>query len=411
VSERTRQRSLSRLVNPAKSIIDIILAELASVEIRLVIRLPFLVAPKSTALRRHSQEEAMIRSTRITALAALLVPLATACSNTDRSSAATGESPTGSTTTASTGATPTQPETVGSTSPSASSAPVAPSYADAERAFHFGRYEEAASMFGAYTESNPDNAWGQYMLGLSAWKTGDHTRALEAFDAALRLEPNHRKSLLNSARVLLETNRPQDALGRVERALAIEPLSSDGLRLAGRAHAELGQFDQAIDAYQRALALDDRDVWAMNNLGYLYIQQGRSGDALLPLARAVELRGNVPVFQNNFGTALERSGHFVAAREAYEAALAADSTYGKAATALERVTAHQAVSDSGSVDPAELSRQFQAAIEQWRTRPVTGDSSGVTAQPVTRDSAGSTPAGGDAVDSTRSVEMVRDSGQ
>ena len=97
-------------------------------------------------------------------------------------------------------------------------------------------------MFEAYAEANPDNAWGQYMLGLSAWKTGQHTRALEAFDAALRTRPTHRKSLLNSARVLLETSRPQDALERIERALAIEPLSAEGLRLKGRAHHELGQF-------------------------------------------------------------------------------------------------------------------------------------------------------------------------
>lgn len=365
----------------------------------------------------------MIRHTRFATLAALLVPLATACSHPDRPSTKDG-SAAGSTTTVSTGATTPTETAAGSTAAEGAAATPAASYTDAERAFHFGRYEEAVGLFGAYTESNPDNAWGQYMLGLSAWKTGDHARALEAFDAALRLEPNHRKSLLNSARVLLETNRPQDALDRIERALAIEPLSPDGLRLAGRAHAELGHFDQAIDAYQRALALDDHDVWAMNNLGYLYIQQGRSGEALLPLARAVQLRGNVPVFQNNFGTALERSGHFVSARQAYEAALAADSSYGKAAAALERVKAHDAVSDSSTVDVAELGRRFEADIEQWRTRPVTGDSSSATVQPVTSDSAPTAPpvgttdgSGGtgrgvsDSASAGGSVEMVRDSGQ
>ena len=128
------------------------------------------------------------------------------------------------------------------------------------------------------------------------------------------------------------------------------------LRLKGRAHYELGQIPEAIDAYERAIALDDRDVWAMNNLGYLYIQQGRSDSALPPLARAVEIRSNVPVFQNNFGTALERSGYFVSAREAYQAALQADSTYGKAAVGAgpgERATVR---SDSSTVDLAALRR-------------------------------------------------------
>ena len=126
------------------------------------------------------------------------------------------------------------------------------------RAFHRGRYEEAAGHVRGVHQSEPDNAWGQYMLGLSSWKAAT-TPGAGAFDAALRLDPSHRKSLLNSARVLLETSRPQDALERVERALAIEPMSAEGLRLKGRAHSELGQITEAIDAYQRALAVDDRD--------------------------------------------------------------------------------------------------------------------------------------------------------
>ena len=316
---------------------------------------------------------------RFTVLAtAVLVPLAAACSSGgDRQT--TGSESAAGTTTASTGAaTPsTAPaEDTGEKSHATAVPTIAPSYADAERAFQGGRYEEATGMFQVYTESNPDNAWGQYMLGLSAWKTGDHTRALEAFDAALRLDPMHRKSLFNSARVLLETHHPQDA----------------------------------IDAYQRALAIDDRDVWAMNNLGYLYIQQGRSDEALLPLARAVELRGNVPVFQNNFGTALERSGHFADAARAYEAALRADSTYGKAAVGLERVKAHGAGSDTSSVDAAVLSREFQEQVEQWRARGA-ADSVGVvdsvpgadSVQPVDSVVTGSQS------DSGQSGGIVRDS--
>jgi predicted Zn-dependent protease len=315
--------------------------------------------------------------------ASILVPFIAGCSGRDAAPSTADAGSTSVPTTVTTVA-----ATPGATSPaeqphSSIVATVAPSYADAERAFHRGRYEEAASMFEVYTSSNPDNAWGQYMLGLSAWKVGNHTRALEAFDAALRLDPRHRKSLLNSARVLLETSRSQDALDRIEQALAIEPLSGEGLRLLGRAQHELGRIPEAIDAYQRAIAIDDHDVWAMNNLGHLYIEQGRTDAALLPLARAVELRGNVPVFQNNLGTALERTGHPGEATRAYEAALEADSTYTKAAVALDRVKGRIAAGDSPTLDLTALSREFQTQVEEWRSRVRVDSTATDTATPDT----------------------------
>ncbi|MFL5517478.1 MAG: tetratricopeptide repeat protein, partial [Gemmatimonadales bacterium] len=124
------------------------------------------------------------------------------------------------------------------------------------------------------------------------------------------------------------------------------------------------------------IAIDDTDTWAMNNLGFIYIQQGRSEDALPPLARAVELRGNVPVFQNNLGTALERAGHLTAAQQAFEAALEADSTYTKASVALERVKARREGADSAAVDLASLSREFQSEVEGWRSSNAASDSTG-----------------------------------
>jgi predicted Zn-dependent protease len=270
---------------------------------------------------------------------------------------------------------------------SAATQPAGPvSYADAEAAYAGRNYDEAVDLFAAYTRSSPDNPWGHYMYGLSAWKAGDREQAIVAFDEALRLDPQHRKSLLNSARVLLETSRPREALERVEHALSLEPLSGEGLRLLGRARYELKEIPEAIDAYQQAIALDERDVWAMNNLGLIYIQQDRSDIALPILARAVELRSSSPVFQNNLGTALERTGHFAAAGKAYEAVLAADSTYGKAAASLERVTPHVA-SDTSTVDLAAVAQEFREAVRSWRDSTAAQDSTIVDSAVVPVDSA------------------------
>ncbi len=244
------------------------------------------------------------------------------------------------------------------------------SYADAEAAYQTGRYAEATELFASYTGNNPDNAWGHYMYGLSAWKSGESELALSGFDEALRLDPSHRKSLLNSSRVLLETGRPREAQTRIERALAIEPLSAETLRLLGRARHELGKVPEAVQAYQRAIALDDRDVWAMNNLGLIHIQQGQAEQALAPLARAVELRGTAPVFRNNLGMALELAGHTTAARRAYAAALESDSTYARASANLTRlggpVVEGQTADSTEVVDLAAVSREFEAEIERWR---------------------------------------------
>ncbi len=297
---------------------------------------------------------------------ATLIPLAAGCGGSDQPK------------TTSAGATPTV--SAASTVPASEtpSAVTTASYEDAESAFSAGRYPEAAQLFTVYVATHPENPWGHYMLGMSTWKTGEREKALSAFDQALQLDPDHRKSLFNSSRVLLESGRPKEALERIEKALGQEPMSNEGLRLLGRARHELGDVDGAIGAYRRALSFDERDVWSMNNLGLIYIQQDRSPEALAPLARAVELRSNAPVFQNNLGTALERSGYPTAAAQAYEAAIAVDSTYQKASVGLARVTSEQKP-EATPVDLATLSSQFQASIETWRQPAVDSSATAVAA--------------------------------
>jgi TolA-binding protein len=54
--------------------------------------------------------------------------------------------------------------------------PLEVTYEMAESAFLEGRYEEAERLFTGYTDRRPENPWGYYMLGLSAWKAGELER-------------------------------------------------------------------------------------------------------------------------------------------------------------------------------------------------------------------------------------------
>jgi tetratricopeptide (TPR) repeat protein len=238
------------------------------------------------------------------------------------------------------------------------------SFETADSAYREHRYGDARVLFKTYTESRPGNAWGFYMLGLSAWKSGDREQAESAFVQALTIDATHVKSHLNLSRVLLESGEPDSALVHIEAAIALDSTSSEPLRLQGRAFEALGKTDDAIVAYQRAIVQNDSDTWAMNNLGALYIRLGRFEDAIGPLARANEIEDKVATFHNNLGMALESTGRFEQSVEQYRAALAIEGTYGKAVANLQRVELVKQDPSITPVDLTERSKQFQDQISK-----------------------------------------------
>ena len=256
------------------------------------------------------------------------------------------------------------PVSTGNTKPAlVISGPVTFEMADA--AYRDRRYDDATVLFTTYTEGRPTNPWGFYMLGLSAWKSGDRATAESAFVQALKLDSTHVKSHLNLSRVLLESEQPESALVHIEAAIALDSTSSEPLRLQGRAFEMQDKTDDAIVAYQQAIVRDENDVWAMNNLGVLYIRLGRVEDAIGPLARANELQDKVATFHNNLGMALELTGRFADAVTQYRAALAIEGTYGKAGSNLQRVEQVKQDPSITPVDLAERSKQFQEEATKW----------------------------------------------
>jgi tetratricopeptide (TPR) repeat protein len=212
-------------------------------------------------------------------------------------------------------------------------------FGDGEAAYKARKYSEATAIFEHYTGQRPKNAWGHYMLGLSAWKSGDLAKSEQAFEKALSVDPQHVKSLVNLSRVFIEQKRHEDAVDRLTRAADIDPESTQVYRLLGRTYHTEGKTEEAVDAYRRAIELNELDAWSMNNLGLLFLETKRADEALPLLVKAVELRQDVPAFHNNLGMALEHTGRLNEAATAYKGALAADPNYVKAKRNLARVEA------------------------------------------------------------------------
>jgi hypothetical protein len=102
----------------------------------------------------------------------------------------------------------------------------------------------------------------------------------------------------------------------------------------------------------------------MNNMGLLMIQQGKNEEALGPLALAVQLDSTVAVFQNNLGIALEHTGHFTLATQAYKSAISIDGGYTKAKLSLARVEGRK---EDVNVVPVELVTLAESFDREIRT--------------------------------------------
>jgi predicted Zn-dependent protease len=316
-------------------------------------------ATTSTSARKEA-----IRLCVASAVALTLVLLTAACGDSGNS----GTRLVGEVTAAEPSSTTVESQTVAAStgSPPSRSPAVSPTvtYAEAESAYNAKRYLEATEMFAVVASRRPENAWGHYMHGLSAWKAGDNSRAEKALALALEGDSKHIKAHLNLARVLLDEGRAVEALPHVETAISLDSGSVDGYRLMGRVRSELKEVEGALSAYRTAIKLNDKDSWSMNNMGLVLMQGGRFEEALGPLARATEINTGVSVFWNNLGMSLERTGRFTQASEAYKLAVSLDG-HAKAAASLARIGGRTDDSFVGTVDLKELARVFAASVGGW----------------------------------------------
>ena len=238
------------------------------------------------------------------------------------------------------------------------------SFADGEAAYQARKYSDATAIFEHYTGQRPGNAWGHYMLGLSAWKSGDLAKSEQAFEKALSIDPHHVKSLVNLSRVFIDQKRHDDATRQAHACGRDRSRNRPRChRLLGRTYHAQGKTDEAVDAYRRAIELNELDAWSMNNLGLLLLETKRADEALPLLAKAVELRQDVPAFHNNLGMALEHTGRFKAAATAYNDALAADPRYDKAKRNLARVEAVK----SGPEEPFDVEQLVKDSAKDVET--------------------------------------------
>ncbi|MBX5482876.1 MAG: tetratricopeptide repeat protein [Myxococcaceae bacterium] len=145
-----------------------------------------------------------------------------------------------------------------------------------------------------------------YARGALAFRLGDVTRAVEAFEQAVQLEPLVAEFHANLGAALFERARRTGGLeprgenaplhadllraeAALQRAAELTPKLSSVFNNLGLVRCELGQWTDALDAFDRALSLNPRDVHALYNRAAALSQLNRHEESLTTLEAILEI--------------------------------------------------------------------------------------------------------------------------
>ncbi len=117
-------------------------------------------------------------------------------------------------------------------------------------------------------------AKAHYLIGNALFAMNDAPGAVTAYEAGLKLSPDHSASLNNLGNAYLKLKDYPKAVGIFRRATEVRPNYAQAYNNLGIALRKAGNLEEAIKAYQKALKIDPNYAAAYFNLGNAFQVQG-----------------------------------------------------------------------------------------------------------------------------------------
>ncbi len=164
----------------------------------------------------------------------------------------------------------------------------------------------AIALYRELLFDDPRNLKARNNLGVIYDRRGDHTLALEQFEAARDIDADNVDVLLNVAAALAALRRYDPAEKELRRAHRLEPGRADVHASMGILSFRRGLYGQAELELKRALDLDPGHATAYFYRGECLNQLGRVDEALRMLERSVQLHPHNPRAYFTMGILFDR---------------------------------------------------------------------------------------------------------
>ena len=197
----------------------------------------------------------------------------------------------------------------------------------------YGQLKQTAKAIEAYQQAlriDPEHAEAWYNLGLAYGQAGQTAKAIEACQQALRINPEDAEAWYNLGFIYGQADQTAKAIEAYQRALRIKPEDAKAWAMLGLAYLQAGQTAKAIEACQQALRINPEHASAWYILALAYGQAGQTAKAIEAYQQALRINPEDAMAWNNLGVAYGQAGQTAKAIEAFQQVLRIDPEHAEA---------------------------------------------------------------------------------
>jgi tetratricopeptide (TPR) repeat protein len=197
-------------------------------------------------------------------------------------------------------------------------------------------YSDPVSFWKEHLFHRPGNARAAVSLGAALQQQGRSSEAEEAFESALKFQPDLADAHNNLATLLLMNGKLEEARTRYREALRLAPNLAMAHKGMGLTLHRMGRLEEAAAEYEEALRLNPVFSDAQVQLRLIRQAQGRAPEAFRQYREALRFNPNEAAAWNNIGTLLFQQRKWREAARFFRRALELDPGYAEARDNLQK---------------------------------------------------------------------------
>jgi tetratricopeptide (TPR) repeat protein len=184
-----------------------------------------------------------------------------------------------------------------------------------------GNLQKAQEMYQRILADYPDHAQLHYLLGLIAYQSGNHTRALDYITKAINCDPYYPIYYNGLGDVFKAQGDLKKATACYQKAVQLEPDSVEANFNLGSIHHDQLQFEEAIYYFLKTVQVKPDLTEAHYNTGLAYQAMDKLDEAIASYDKAIHIKPDYPEAHNNKGKALKDKGDLEAALTCFQRAI------------------------------------------------------------------------------------------